>query len=378
MTILKTRRAAVLLSLTSLFMQASLIAPDTASAAPAAKKGAAKRGAKAKSKTPIDTVGNTNRNVFDPSGLLEHMQAKLTIVFSKMITGPTKYCELHYDLFNDGSISNVRLSHSSGDKYYDQGCQTALNQASPFAPNEEIKRIECVAYFRTEPNGGSVQVGMPEFMASSSQVDKQIATKRTYDNNVVKIMQERINSAQKVLGPDSPKLSESINFLANTQRDMNDFGPAEKSYKRAIAIRSKANGPASPELADSMANLGENYRLKGDMASAEDCFKQVINNPDLKRCAGLYLALKGYGRLCVATNRKADANFLNNRIMQLQQNQTLDPLPDNMRLGAAAAPDASPAQPDAQSEVKPEVKPEVNPNTKPDNKSDAKKDAVKN
>ena len=57
---------------------------------------------------------------------------------------------------------------------------------------------------------------------------------------------------------------------------MHDFDAAEKSYNRAIAIRTKANGPASPELAESLSELGECYRLKGDLPAAENCFKQVI------------------------------------------------------------------------------------------------------
>ena len=162
-----------ILSLTCLIVQASLVVPAKAAPAcvPAAKRRSYDRSAaQARANKPIDTVGHTNDNVFDPNGLLIHMEGKLGVVFQQNEQRAEQILRTALHLCSTtGRITNVTVWRASGDKYYDQGCQAVLNQASPFAANEDVERIECVAYFRTEPNGGSVQVSMPQYASSSSQ-----------------------------------------------------------------------------------------------------------------------------------------------------------------------------------------------------------------
>ena len=87
--------------------------------------------------------------------------------------------------------------------------------------------------------------------------------------NTIKIMQARITGAEKVLGPNHAKLSESINFLANEYKEIGDYPSAEKNFNRALTIRKVANGSESPEVAQTECDLGEMYLAKGDKTEAE-------------------------------------------------------------------------------------------------------------
>ncbi|MBS2009624.1 MAG: tetratricopeptide repeat protein [Cyanobacteria bacterium SZAS TMP-1] len=321
---------------------------------------AAKKPVKAKPKVtkPIDTVGAQVSYGIDVYPIIETLETRMGIYWKLLGVGPSKYCEIHFNLLPDGRYSDPTVWRSSGDPNYDRSAIGCIDQSGPFAPFEGVDRLPCVATFRTEPKGGDVSISMPGFQASNSRVDKQIAAKRQQNLNVIKLMKDRITAAQKVLGSDSPKLSESINFLGNTYKDIKDWSSAEASYKWAISIREKANGPNSKELAGSLSDLGDMYAIKGDQASAEDCFKRVINMTGLPPCVELRTAMQRYATLCLKTGRTKDSEFLYQRINDMQMGKPMAPLPANMTLEAAKPGDAA----------KPEEKPKVEEKPRSDEK----------
>ena len=123
-----------------------------------------------------------------------------------------------------------------------------IDQCGQFGPFEGLEEVKVIAVFETEAKGADVTIRFPDYLGTDSMVERQIAAKRVQQDNIIKIMKQRIKSAQAVVGPDSPKLSESINFLGNTYKDISDWASAEASYKWAISIREKNNGPNSKEL----------------------------------------------------------------------------------------------------------------------------------
>jgi hypothetical protein len=338
---------------------------NTAFAAGKSKAAAARAG----KKKPIDTIGTSNdkQKNADFSYLIPTLESRMAPYWQKMSVGPTKMCEVHFDLRSDGRVANTTVSRSSGDQAYDGVCKVCIDQAGPYAPFEDVPLISVMARFTTEPRGGNVTFALPGYQALNSMADRQIAAKRVYDNNVIKIMKERIVKAQQVLGSDSPRLSESINFLANAQKDVTDWVASEASFKWAIAIRRKANGPNSRELAQSLSDLGEMFRVKGDLSAAEDQFKEVIDNPDLKPCPELLTALQRYAKLCLGMKRKSDADALYQRIAEIQANKPLTILPASLSLepgttgGADTAgdksPDKSPGKPADSQGTTPATKP---------------------
>jgi tetratricopeptide (TPR) repeat protein len=278
---------------------------------------------------PIKTHDDIQQPTMDLDGIKQNVEAQLTRMWSAMATGKTMYCEIHFILYGDGKYSDVSVWRSSGDRNYDQAAKSCIDQGS-YGRFEGLEAIEVVATFKTEARPSDVTVRFPHYQGTDSKVDRVIAAKKQQEMNTIALMKQRIVAAQKVLGSDSPKLTQSINYMANRYVDVKEFQSAEAAFKWAISIREKANGPNSKELAESVSDLGEMYRLKGDDVSAEECFKRVLNMTGLKPCVELREAVHRYAKLCMYNKRKADADFLFKRENDIQSGAALDPIPANM------------------------------------------------
>ena len=57
---------------------------------------------------------------------------------------------------------------------------------------------------------------------------------------------------------------------------MGDYGRAEPLYKRSLNIREKALGPEHPKVAQSLNNLAGIYKALGDYARAEPLYKRSL------------------------------------------------------------------------------------------------------
>jgi len=307
---------------------------------PSSSANNAKKTGHPKSKAPINTVSpeeTKNLAAEQAAGLKIHMEERMTNFWRLYTKGPSKYCEVKFDIFNNGRFTDPTIWHASGDRGFDSAAMTTVDRASPFGMFTAMDHITCIAHFRAEPTGGSVSVSMPMYQgADSSAVDRYVAAKRKQQLNDIEIMKNRLVQAEKVVGPDSPKLSESINFLANLYKQVQNWTSAEASYKWAISIRQKNNGVNSKELAESLSDLGDMYVEKGDKVSAEETFKRVINTPDMPPCQGLFTAMQRYAKLCLKSNREKDSTLLYKRLENLQAGRPMDPLPANMTVDVAA------------------------------------------
>ncbi|MBP9090184.1 tetratricopeptide repeat protein [bacterium] len=213
-----------------------------------------------------------------------------------------------FRLLPDGTYRDWVMKRGSGDPSFDVACRTAVDGAG-FARFDVKPFIVVNASFRCDANSGSASLSSPDVIGGGSDVERKIAQRRTIHMNTIKIMQARITGAEKVLGPNHAKLSESINFLANEYKEIGDYPSAEKNFNRALTIRKVANGSESPEVAQTECDLGEMYLAKGDKTEAEKHFKLVIDMPNLKPQAKIK-TMQAYAKLYLKDGKQTEANAL--------------------------------------------------------------------
>jgi serine/threonine-protein kinase len=61
---------------------------------------------------------------------------------------------------------------------------------------------------------------------------------------------------EKVLGPDHPMVTPSLNNLGNVFEEMGRYEEARQMHERVLAIREKVLGPQHPDMAGALGNLG--------------------------------------------------------------------------------------------------------------------------
>lgn len=224
----------------------------------------------------------------------------------------TRSAYASFRLMPDGNYSDWVLRRGSGDPSFDVACRMAVDSAG-FIRFDGKPFIVVNATFRCDANSGSASLSSPDVVGGGSDVERKIAQRRTIHMNTIKIMKERITGAEKVLGPNHGKLSESINFLANEYKEVGDYPSAEKNFNRALAIRKVANGAESPEVAQSICDLGEMYLAKGDKVEAEKQFKSVLDMPNLKPQAKVK-TMQAYAKMYLKDGKQAEANDLYKQI----------------------------------------------------------------
>src|ERR1700679_3439509 len=109
-----------------------------------------KKPTKPPSMVPIDTVGKSNERAFDPTDLKATLEGRLSLTWCSLSVGPSKYCEVHFELMPDGRYADLRIWRSSGDPSFDTIAKSCVDQTQ-FLAYEGPDHITCIATFRTEP-----------------------------------------------------------------------------------------------------------------------------------------------------------------------------------------------------------------------------------
>jgi len=81
---------------------------------------------------------------------------------------------------------------------------------------------------------------------------------------------------ERMLGPDHPDVSLTINSLATIYYYKGEYSKAEPLYQRSLAIREKSLGPEHPDVAASLNNLALIYAVRGDHAKAEPLYQRAL------------------------------------------------------------------------------------------------------
>lgn len=251
--------------------------------------------------------------------VLTSCRDKLRSSWARLKYNKNTFVMVQFRLLPDGGYSSASIYTTSGDKGLDNCAINAVDGAVPFqrfndAPIDVVARFDC----STAGGDGDVSVSMKGAPSASSLAERKIKVHDKYHQNAINIMITRIKDGEKKLGKDSPKLWESLNFLANEYREINDFENSQKTYERALAIQEKAGKKESNEAAKSIVGLGEMYLQKGDRAKAEECFKQVVDMKELPPGPALCSALENQAKLLYKDRKEAEANKVYERIRQIK------------------------------------------------------------
>ena len=87
---------------------------------------------------------------------------------------------------------------------------------------------------------------------------------------------EALKAAEHDFGPDHPKVTTSLSYLALLYRALEEYDQAEPLYQRALAIDEKALGPDHTNVAINLDNLANVYRAQGRHAEAEPISKRAL------------------------------------------------------------------------------------------------------
>lgn len=252
--------------------------------------------------------------------ILTSCRDKLRSSWSRLKYNKNTFVMVQFRLLPDGGYSSPLIYTTSGDKGLDNCAINAVDGAVPFqrfqdAPLDVVARFDCSASGTGE---GDVSVSLKGAPSASSLAERKIKVHDKYHQNAINIMLTRIKDGEKKLGKDSPKLWESLNFLANEYRQINDYENSQKTYERALAIQEKAGHKESDEAARSIVGLGEMYLQKGDRKKAEECFQQVVDMKDLPAGPALCSALENQAKLLYKDRKEAEGNKVYERIRQIK------------------------------------------------------------
>jgi tetratricopeptide (TPR) repeat protein len=81
---------------------------------------------------------------------------------------------------------------------------------------------------------------------------------------------------EKMLGPDDPRTATSLDNLALVLGDQGDLAAALQLHERALAIYEKVLGPEHPETATALNNLAGLLRAQGDLVGARPLYERAL------------------------------------------------------------------------------------------------------
>ncbi|HEX5717039.1 MAG TPA: serine/threonine-protein kinase [Thermoanaerobaculia bacterium] len=81
---------------------------------------------------------------------------------------------------------------------------------------------------------------------------------------------------RQLLGPDHPKVAQSLNDLGVLQERDGKYPAAEASYRQALAIRRQQLGPLHPDVVESLSDLAAVLWAQGEYEAAEKQWREVL------------------------------------------------------------------------------------------------------
>src|SRR3989442_917170 len=157
-------------------------------------------------------------------------------------------------------------------------------------------------------------------LAQGSRADDELAEARRLNqeatairssgkfSEAVPLVQRALAIQEKILGPEHPDVTASLDNLAGLYRDQGKYAEAEPLYRRALAIGEKALGPEHPAVAESLNNLAELYDAQGKVRAGRAAVSARARHPGKGAGAGaprcghgprqLGRALQGAGQVC--------------------------------------------------------------------------------
>ena len=156
------------------------------------------------------------------------------------------------------------------------------------------------------------QGGSPQIPAQVLQWRQQIETlsKQGRFAEAIPLQMQELAWVERMLGPDHPDTSTSLNSLAELYRIQGAYAKAEPLHLRALAINEKMLSPDHRDTATSFNNLADLYSIQGVFAKAEPLHLRALairekalgtDHPDtassLNNLAELYRAQGAYAKV---------------------------------------------------------------------------------
>lgn len=226
----------------------------------------------------------------------------------------------------DGTVSQLAVTKSSGDKNADRLAIIGIKRASPFAPlpagvDGPYQMTYTVGFANDHSKDFSIwngqRVGLGESYETSGGVkvghidhttDKDKAFHLRKEEALIKMadLDEQMDKEIKASGPDSIKLVPLLVQYAVSDRSIEEHLEALSKLKQALAIARKAGAGHDKELAQSLCALGEVEYNLGHTAEAEPLLKEAIElkeNVLKAQDKELKELLETYARLLYKQNR---------------------------------------------------------------------------
>ncbi len=97
-----------------------------------------------------------------------------------------------------------------------------------------------------------------------------------FQQNFEPLYREALERREQLLGPDHPKVAESLTNLALLLRKRGDFAAAEPLLRRALSIDEKTFGKEDVRIARDLDNLGSVLAETGARDSAEPLYRRSL------------------------------------------------------------------------------------------------------
>ena len=161
--------------------------------------------------------------------------------------------------------------------------QFTLEQVAEFT---EIYRIN--VYTRTRAPAGRYEIRIAELHLATEneqilQQGRNLFREYVQLRRVGKLAEGRplliraLEIREKVLGPDSLLVAETLSTLANNYQSIGDSASAESNYQRALEITERALGPDHPDVAYELQHLGYLYHNMGNDLKAEQMYQRSLS-----------------------------------------------------------------------------------------------------
>lgn len=240
-----------------------------------------------------------------------------------------------FDTNHDGSISNVKIAKSSGDKLSDAAALNAVKQAAPFKPLSKETFFDVPIIIPLDAFGAPVALysldGEPTVDATyisnsvqlipvhlSKAIDAHLQAKTDAALRQAEAVELEIKHQEQQSGADSVKLCPKLCSVAALYRDAGEYQLAEDRLSRALKLAQDAK--ANNEQAKALSELGQlSFALgKNDDAAAK--LKQAIElfeGSSSSDKVAYRATLESYAKVLYKQNRAADGDEIYKKIRAL-------------------------------------------------------------
>jgi len=242
---------------------------------------------------------------------------------------------LSFDTNAGGTISNLKVAKSCGDKVIDKQALDAVKNASPFKPLTSEVFFDVPVTMTLDAHGDESPTlylngeAKPDGLRFSTgaelnplrapkDVDARLQAKSDSALSQAAKSDQEIGKIEKQFGSDSTKLCPKLCAAANLYLQANEYKYAQERLEQAIAIAQKAK--ADDEQAAALTQLGILYYTTNRNTDAETTLKQAVNlfeNAPTKDAAHLKSSMEAYAKVLYRLNRVPEANQIYDKIKAL-------------------------------------------------------------